>query len=65
VTEEPARGRLADLPLEERRRLEVEKQRELSDGLMRRHVANATFERLSLADQVARVPALAAKLRGE
>jgi hypothetical protein len=58
-------ARLADLPLEERRRLEIEKQRELDEGLMRRHVANATFERAYAAYHFARAPLLGAMLRGE
>jgi hypothetical protein len=65
MTDKPTQGRITDLPLEERRRQDIETQRELADGLMRRHVANATYERCALAAQVARVPALAAKLRGE
>jgi len=61
-------ARLADLPLEERRRLEVEKQREVGEGLMRRHVAESQYQRLYLAAQLAHAlragPALAAKLGG-
>ena len=69
--EEPAQGRIADLPLEERRSLEIEKERELADGLMRRHMHIATFRQRYLAVQFARAlragPALRAlttKLRG-
>jgi hypothetical protein len=58
---------LADLPLEARRAREVETQREIQDGLTRRHLADAAFARAYLAVQFARVlragPALAAKLR--
>ena len=60
---------LADVPLTVRRRLEVEKQRELHNGLTRRHLDIATYRQRYLAAQFARVlsvgPALAAKLRGE
>jgi hypothetical protein len=38
------KGRLADLPLEERRAQEIEKRRELDEGLTRRHLANAAYE---------------------
>lgn len=69
MTDEPTRGRTADLPLEDRRRLEVENQRDLADGLMRRHVAESEYKRRYLAVQLARLqragPALAAALRGE
>ena len=58
------KGRMADLPLEERRALEVERQRELEEGLTRRHVANATYERSYLAVQFERI-LRAAKLRGD
>lgn len=61
--------RIADLPLEERRRLDIEWQHELDEGLTRRHVVNAHYEASYLATQFARFlrfgPALAAKLRGE
>jgi hypothetical protein len=60
--------RIADLPLHECRRLEVEKQWELADGLMRRHVADSEYQRRYLAAHLAHAlrvgPALAAKLRG-
>lgn len=60
-------GRIADLPLEERRRLDIESQTEIADGLMRRHVAEAEYERRYLAVQFHRLlrvgPALAAKVR--
>lgn len=36
-------GRIADLPLAERRRLKLEKQRELEDGFTRRHLSIATY----------------------
>lgn len=65
MTDKPTRGRIADLPLEERRRQDMETQRELADGLMRRHVANATYRQRYLAAQAGRIPALAAKLRGD
>jgi hypothetical protein len=55
LPEEPARGRIADLPLAERRRLDVEKQRELEDGLTRRHLHIATYQRQYIAAQFARV----------
>ena len=68
MTDEPKRGRIADLSLDERRRLNIEKQRELADGLMRRHVADSEYQRRYLAVQLARAlrvgPALAAKLQG-
>jgi hypothetical protein len=60
---------IADLPLAERRRVEVEKQQELLDGLTRRHLANAEYRQQYLAVQFARLlrvgPALSAKLRRE
>ena len=63
------KGRIADLPLETRREQEVEKQRELEEGLSRRHVANAEYDRRYLAVQFDRLlragQALGAKLRGE
>jgi hypothetical protein len=63
------KGRIADLPLAERRALEVQKERELDEGLTRRHVANAHYERSYLGFHLARLlrmgPAFAAKLRGE
>jgi hypothetical protein len=55
LPEEPPRGRIADLPLAERRRLDVEKQRELEDGLTRRHLHIATYRRQYLAAQFALV----------
>ena len=58
-------GRIADLPLDERRKLEIEKQRELADGLASRHLHITMYQQRYLAAQLARVPALAAKLRGE
>ena len=48
-------ARIADVPLAERRRLEVEKQRELADGLTRRHLSIATYRERYLAAQIARV----------
>lgn len=61
--------RLADLPPNERRALEAEQQRALSDGLTRRHLANAVESQRYLAAQLARIlrvgPSEAAKLRGE
>lgn len=66
---EPPAGRAADLPLSARRELEVDKQRELGEGLTRRHVQNANEQRHVLAAHFFRLlragPALAAKLRGE
>jgi hypothetical protein len=63
------KGRIADLPLEERRRRDIEQQRELDEGLTRRHIANANYERSYLAVQFARIlrfgPAIAAMLRGD
>lgn len=60
---------IADLPLSVRRRQEVEKQRELQDGLDRRDLNNATDRQQYLAAQLSLLlrigPALAAKLRGE
>ena len=62
-------ARIADLPLSARRQIEVERQQEIQDGLMRRHVQNATADRDILAAQFAAIlrvgPSLAAKLRGE
>ena len=55
LPEEPVQGRIADLPLEERRRLEVEKQRELLDGLTRRLLDIATYRERYHAVQFARV----------
>lgn len=52
---EPGRDRTADVPLAERRRMEVEQQRELQEGLNRRLVSNARDRQLYLADQFARV----------
>lgn len=57
---------LADLPLPARRRLDVEWQRELGDGLTRRHLAVEGYRHRYLAAQFARVlrvgPALKAAL---
>ena len=62
-------ARIADLPLSARRKLELGQQQEIEDGLMRRHVQNATEKRDILAAQFAAIlrvgPALATKLRGE
>ena len=59
------RGCISDLPLEERRRLELAKQRELEDGFTRRHHI-ATYRQRYLAAQFTRVlsigPALKATL---
>jgi hypothetical protein len=67
--DEAASRRTADLPLSVRRRLEIEKQRELSAGLNRRHIALAEYRQRYLAVQFARAlrvaPALTAKLREE
>ncbi len=61
-------ARIADLPLSVRRELEVEWQRELNDGLTRRHLDNAGYRQQYLAAQFARVlrvePALKAALDG-
>lgn len=56
---------LADLPLEERRRIEVEWQRELNEGLTRAHLQGANFRAAYLAHELGRAIALAATLRGE
>ncbi len=62
-------ARIADLPLEVRRQQEVDRQRELGQGLTRRHLATAEDERHYLAVQVARLlragAAVSAKLRGQ
>jgi hypothetical protein len=62
-------GRLADLPPDERRALQAEQDRALSDGLTRRHLANAAQSQRYFAAQFARLlrlgPDLAAKLGGE
>ena len=63
------KGRIADLPLPERRSADVEWQRELDEGLTRRHLHRARYRAAYLAVQLARLlragPALAAKLRGD
>ncbi|MDE2562559.1 MAG: hypothetical protein KGL48_09985 [Sphingomonadales bacterium] len=41
MSDNSPKGRLADLPLSERRALEIAKQREIADGLTRAHVQNA------------------------
>jgi hypothetical protein len=46
---------IADLPLSVRRSLEIEKQRELGEGLTRRHLDIATYRQRYLAVQFARV----------
>ena len=46
---------LADLPLAERQRRGVDWQRDLAEGLTRRYLADATFQRAYAADQFARV----------
>ena len=48
-------ARIADLPLSARRKLEVEKQREIHDGLATRHLSIATYRQRYLAAQFARV----------
>lgn len=62
-------GRLADLPPGERLALQAEQDRALSDGLTRRHLANAAESQRYLAVQFARLlnigPRLASKLRGD
>ena len=69
MTDEPKRGRIADVPLEERRAQDIEKQRELDEGLTRQHLANAAYEQACREVEFDRAlragPALAAKLRGE
>lgn len=59
---------LADLPLEARRALEIEADREIQDGLTRRHLAEAAFAQTDQAVQFDRLlragPVIAAKLRG-
>lgn len=47
--------RIANLALGARRRLEVERQRELDEGLTRRHLDNAEYDRRYLAAQFARL----------
>ena len=60
---------LADLPLEERRQLEVERQRELAEGTMRSHVEVAEYQQHHAAVMFARalavLPTICAKLRAE
>ena len=60
---------LADEPIEARREAEIVRQREIEEGLMRRHVAIASDERALAAAKFAILmragPALAAKLRGD
>jgi hypothetical protein len=51
---EAPKGRLADLPLDERRTLDEAKQRELEDGFTRRHVQNARERDASSAANLAR-----------
>lgn len=46
---------LADLPLDARRAREAEAIREVQEGLTRRHLAVAAYERGYLTDQVRRV----------
>ena len=62
-------ARFADLPLADRRQLEVDQQQEIQEGLMRRHLENGAEQQRILAAQFAHVlrvgPALAAKLRGK
>jgi hypothetical protein len=58
------KARIADLPLENRRVQEIEKQRELAEGLTSRHMAEAAYDRGFRAYQLARVPMLAVMLRG-
>ncbi len=60
---------LADLPLDVRRAREVEREREIQDGLARRHLAETGFEQTYAAVQFDRLlraaPTIAAKLRGD
>lgn len=60
---------LADLPLEVRRAQEVERDRDIRDGLTRRHLAVAADERAHVAGNLARAIALAPEvadlLRGD
>lgn len=51
---EAPKGRLADLPLDERRALDEAKQRELEDGFARRHVQNAREREAMAAANLAR-----------
>lgn len=65
---EPAVPRgLADLPLEVRRAREVERDRDIQDGLTRRHLAVAADERayaaVDLARAIAVAPEVADRLR--
>lgn len=59
---------LADLPLDARRAIETEVDREIQDGLTNRHLALSAEERAFAAANFATLkrvaPALAAKLRG-
>lgn len=59
---------LADLPLEVRRAREIEREREIEDGIARRHVVVTADERAYAAAQFARAMAVArdatALLRG-
>lgn len=55
-------GRTADLPLAERRAIEEAKQRELDEGLTRRHVKNARERDLLAAANLARALSLADKI---
>lgn len=63
----PTGGRLADLPLSDRRRLGAEKQRELDEGLTRAHLQTACDRQRYAAAQFARLlragPALGAALQ--
>ena len=67
-TECPVPPGLADQPLEARRARETVVDREIQDGLTRRHLAEAAFARTYQAVQFDRLlragPVIAAKLRG-
>jgi len=55
MTDETKTGRIADLPLDERRAMEVERDREIAEGLTRRHLANAEYARAYATVQFDRI----------
>ena len=55
LTDEVVPKGLADIPLDVRRARDVETQRELNDGLIRRHLRIAEYRQRYLAVQFARV----------
>ena len=68
MTRIPQNARIADEPIEARREGEIARQREIGEGIKRRHLAIAADERAFAAanfETLLRVaPTLAAKLRG-